>query len=216
MNETVESWLQEEKDLALILSRNLGIFVKSGETKFKNNYQARIDYEKKSLLKEKFLSSKLIIADAVSNLSVTAYLDKRSIEMSVSLNAPENKLNKGKIGWIKKQLEYSQKRNENKYNSIIEDIRIAIFVKYSNVPIKVKIEKLDDVFDELRKKEIKHFEICYIKDIGKKFSSRKKFVEIIEKMLIEYYSGIVQNLKKWNKPAPKITEKKIIESESDS
>ena len=209
-NEAVESWLQEEKDLVLILSRSLGIFVKSGETKFKNNFQARIDNDKKMLLKNKFLSSKLIIADAVSNLNVTAYLDKRSIEMSVYLNAPENKLNKGKIGWLKKQLEYSQKRNENEYNKIIEDIRIAIFVKYSNVPIKVKIEKLDDVFDELRNKEIKHFEICYVKDIGKKFSSRKKFVEIIEKMLIDYYSTIVQNLKKWNKPAPKITEKELL------
>ena len=130
--------------------------------------------------------------------------------MSVYLNAPENKFNKGKIGWLKKQLEYSQKRNENDYNKIIEDIRIAIFVKYSNAPIKVKIERLDDVFNELRNKEIKHFEICYVKDIGKKFSSRKKFVEIIEQMLIDYYTAIVQNLKKWNKPAPKITENELL------
>ena len=208
--ETVESWLQEEKDLALILSRSLGLFVKSGETKFKSNYQARIDYEKKMLLKEKSLSSRLVIADAVSNLNVTAYLDKRSIEMSVNLKAPENKMNKGKIGWLKRQIEYSQKRNEAEFNKIKGDLRIGIFVKYYNAPIKIIIEKLDDICDELKTKEIKHFEIYYIKDLGKKFSSRRIFVEIIEDMLINYYSVIVQNLKRWNKPSPKIIETKIV------
>jgi len=211
--ETVESWLQEEKDLALILSRGLGLFVKSGETKFKNNYQARIEHDKKILMKDKCLSSKLVISNAVSNVNVIAYLDKRSIEMSVYLNAPEDKMNRGKIGWIKRQLEYAQKCNENEFNKIKDDIRVGIFVKYANALIKIKIEKLDDVCDELTSKEIKYFEIYYIKDLGKKFSSRRKFVEIIEEMLIDYYSGIVQNLKKWNKPAPKISEKSIIDVE---
>ncbi|MCK5050222.1 MAG: hypothetical protein KAS53_00685 [Candidatus Cloacimonetes bacterium] len=209
--ETVESWLQEEKDLVLQLSQALGLFVKSGETKFKNNYQARLDHDMKMLLKEKCLSSKLVIADAVSNLNVTAYLDKRSIEMSVYLNAPENKMNRGKLSWIKRQLDYSQKRNEEEFNKIKDDIRIGIFVKYYNAPIKIKIESIDDIVDELKNKEIKHFEIYYLKDLGKKFSSRRKFVEIIEDMLIDYYSIIVQNLKKWNKPSPKIIENRIVE-----
>jgi len=211
--ETVVSWLQEEKDLALILSRGLGLFVKSGETKFKSNYQARIEHDMKTLLKEKSFTSKLVIADAVSNLKITACLDKRSIEMTVYLNAPEDKKNRGKLSWIKRQLDYSQKRNEEEFNKIKDDIRIGIFVKYYHAPIKIKIDSIDDIDDELKNKEIKHFEISYLKDLGKKFSSRRKFVEIIEEMLIDYYSGIVQNLKKWNKPAPKISEKRIIESE---
>ena len=131
--------------------------------------------------------------------------------MLVYLNAPDNKMNRGKIGWIKRQLEYSQKCNEKEFNKIRNDIRIGIFIKYYNAPIKLKIEELDDVCSELGSKEIKYFEIYYLKDLGKKFSSRRKFVEIIEEMLIDYYSGVVQNLKKWNKPAPKITEKRILE-----
>lgn len=213
MKETVESWLQEEKDLALILSRALGLFVKSGETKFRNNYQARIEHDKKILLNNKCLTSKLVVSNAVSNLNVIAYLDKRSIEMSVYLNAPEDKMNRGKIGWIKRQLEYAQKCNEKEFNIIKDDIRVGIFVKFANAPIRIKIEKFDEICDELPSKEIKYFEIYYIKDLGKKFSSRRKFVEIIEEMLINYYSGIVQNLKKWNKPAPKISENRIIESD---
>jgi len=215
INEAVESWLQEEKDMALILSRNLGLFVKSGDTKFKNNFQARIDHDKKMLIKKKSFTSKLIIADAVSNLNVTAYLDKRSIEMSVNLHAPESKQNRGKIGWLRKQLEYSRKRNEEDYNKLKDNIHIAILIKYSNNPIKIKIAELEDIGDDLKGKEIKDFVICYNIDIGKKFSSRRKFVEIIEQMLIDYYKGLVQNLKKWNKPAPKITEQKLVGSNSN-
>ena len=35
-------------------------------------------------------------------------------------------------------------------------------------------------------------------------------------MLINYYCGIVQNLKIWNKPAPKMSENRIVESELES
>ncbi len=40
------------------------------------------------------------------------------------------------------------------------------------------------------------------------FSSRKNFVNIIEEMLLDFYSGIVQHLSKYEQPAPKIIENK--------
>ena len=39
VDETVSSWLEEERDMALMLSRNLGLLVKSGHKKYKNNFQ---------------------------------------------------------------------------------------------------------------------------------------------------------------------------------
>ena len=59
-------------------------------------------------------------------------------------------------------------------------------------------------FYKLNGKEIKSFSIVYINYLGKKFESRVKFVSIIEQMLVEYYEGVVQYLKNWEKPAPKI------------
>jgi len=35
------------------------------------------------------------------------------------------------------------------------------------------------------------------------------FVNDIEDMLLDYYKNIVQNLKSWEKPAPKIQELKV-------
>jgi len=53
-------------------------------------------------------------------------------------------------------------------------------------------------------REITGFSILYLKSLGKKFESRKGVVEIMEKMLINYYECIFQHLKRWEKPAPQI------------
>ena len=47
VEETVSSWLEEERDMALILSRELGLLVRSGQTKYKNDLKSRINFEKK-------------------------------------------------------------------------------------------------------------------------------------------------------------------------
>ena len=49
VDETVSSWLEEERDMSLILSRELGLLVKSGHNKYKNDLQGRINSEKRSL-----------------------------------------------------------------------------------------------------------------------------------------------------------------------
>ncbi|MDZ7838937.1 MAG: hypothetical protein U5N58_13925 [Actinomycetota bacterium] len=72
---------------------------------------------------------------------------------------------------------------------------------------RVNIEGLSDIYNEIKNREIKEFKVIQLKDIGKKFSSTRKFVEIIEEMLLDYYSGVVQFLTKWEEPAPKIVEK---------
>ena len=55
--EAVESWLQEEKDMALILSRELGVLVESGNSKYKDDLRARIDDEVSHLIDNKYIES---------------------------------------------------------------------------------------------------------------------------------------------------------------
>ncbi len=57
VEETIESWQQEEKDMALILSRKLGVFVNSGESKYKGDLKARLEDDKKRLLSDFTLRS---------------------------------------------------------------------------------------------------------------------------------------------------------------
>jgi len=53
---------------------------------------------------------------------------------------------------------------------------------------------------------IKEYRVLMIKDFGMSFSSRKKFVQVIEEMIVNYYKGVVQYLWNWEAPAPTISD----------
>lgn len=207
VNDTLISWQQEEKDMALILSKSLGVFVNSGESKYKGDLKSRLESDRKRLINDKILVSMLKIRGAVSDIKIKALFEKRVIEMSVSLTAPQDKTVRGQLGWIRHQLECCSRKNERTFQKIKDEILLEIVIKNTSKSDRVEIERIDSIYDEVKQKEIKEFRILYIKDFGKQFSSRSKFVEIIEEMLMNYYSGIIQLLSKWEPPTPKMIEK---------
>lgn len=209
VEETVSSWLQEERDMALILSRELGLLVQSGQGKFKDNLNARIDYEKHQLITKLSLQSILQINGAASNLVVRPNFDLRNIEMSINLQSPQDRKERAQITWLRNQLKRCEKNNPELFEKLKGDLRIDINIKYSSEPIRLKLEEIEFAFERINGKEIKSFNILLINYLGRKFASRSGFVIIIEKMLIEYYQGIVQYLKKWEKPVPQIPPKEI-------
>ena len=80
----------------------------------------------------------------------------------------------------------------------------------------VSIEALEDVWLSLKDSVIRSFTILQVKDVGRKtFSSRTSFITTIESMLLDYYEGIVQHLKRWEKPAPKISKKTLLTDEDN-
>jgi hypothetical protein len=207
VDDTVVSWLQEERDMALILSRRLGLLVRSGESKYKNNLPARLENDTENLVNNKKLISTLRVEGAVSNIVVNANFDRRNIEMSVVLNTPQDRKTRGQLGWLKGQFKNCKSRNEELLNSLKNELRIEVAMKYSSTPERLLIDDLDEIIDKIKDKEIKEFRIIQIKDLGRKFESRSGFVQTIEYMLLDYYEGIVQHLKKWEKPAPKMPPK---------
>ncbi len=104
LEDTVVSWQQEEKDMALILSKKLGIFVSTGEAKYKSDLQGRINNDKQNLLKNKRLISSLKVKGAVSDIKINTQFTKRIVEMSVDLKAPADKTVRGQFGWLKKAI----------------------------------------------------------------------------------------------------------------
>jgi len=209
VEETVSSWLQEERDMALILSRELGLLVLSGQSKFKDNLKAIIDYEKRELISKLSLQSILQINGAASNVIVRPNFVRRNIEMSVTLSSPQDRKERAQITWIRNQIKLCEKKNPELFEKLRSDLMVDINIKYSNKPIRLPLEELEYAFERINGKEIKSFNILLIKYLGRKFVSRSGFVTIIEKMLIEYYQGIVQYLKKWEKPAPQIPQKDV-------
>lgn len=207
VEETVSSWLQEERDMALILSRELGLLVRSGQQKFKDNLSARIEYEKKELVTNRLLVSSLHIDGAASPLQIRAHFGRKNIEMSANIDARPDRQTRGKLTWIKKQLLRAEKKNPNIFANLAPNLFVEIYLKFAKDPLRVRYENLDEAVDDIGSREIKSFGILYHKYLGRKFDSRRGVVTIIEKMLIEYYQGILEHLKRWEKPVPQIVKK---------
>ena len=204
VDETVSSWIEEERDMALILSRELGLLVKSGQNKYRNNLLARINNEKEKLVKHKTLDSFLQISGAVSEILVKPNFGRKNIEMSVNLNSPQDRKTRPQITWIRNQIKFCERKSPDIFKSIKKGLMVDINIKFASKPIRVPVDELEYAHEKLSGKEIKNFSIVSINYLGKKFESRKLFVNIIENMLVEYYQGIIQYLKKWEKSAPRI------------
>ncbi len=213
VDETISSWLQEERDMALILSRELGLLVRSGQKKYKDNLKARIDHEKKELIENKYLESVLQIEGAASNINIRPFFDRKNVEMYVTLLAPQDKGTRAQITWIRNQIKNCKKKNSKIFKRLENDLMIDIYVKYSSKPIRFPIGEIESACDDVVNKEIRSFRILLLNELGAKFKSRKGFVMKSEKMLIDYYQGIVQYLKKWEKTAPQMHKTNTDDSE---
>lgn len=205
--EAVVSWQQEERDIALMMSRKLGILVHSGEARFRGKYFERLDTDTKELVSKKYLESTFNVFGAVSEIKMRGLFEKRSIEFSVMLKFPKEKTLKGQVGWLARQFDNCKKREEADYDEISSELVIELSIKNTSKPIRIPLNKLSSVGDELKGKELKECRIIQVKDYGKTFSSRAKFVELTESAMLGFYKGLVQNLKKWESSAPKLNVK---------
>lgn len=198
ISDAVTSWHQEEKDMSLMLSRHLGVLVKPEIS----SLNKRLVTDIKKLKKEHSLTSKLKVKGAVSLIKITADFDKRVISMSVKITPPLNKGVIARLSWIKNQLD------KMSIEKLKNDIYIDADIKYTANSIKYKFENIDKFYEheDIKNKDIIGFDIYFIKAVN--FSQVGKFVDTIEEMLLDFYQIIVQDLKTWEKPAPKLVIKK--------
>lgn len=202
--ETIESWHQEEQDVALILSRNLGLLVESGVKKHRHNLQGRLEKDTKQLIDKNTLSSTYRIRGAVSDLVIEAHFKRRIIEMYVSLLPPKTKRVKGQLGWLTRQLAQCEKKSPNQYEMVGSGLIVEVWVKNARTAERAPVGQSDELLEHLKGREIREFRVIHFEDFGKAFSSRVKFVERLEQMALSFYSGVVQHLTNWEPPAPKI------------
>lgn len=211
--EAIESWHQEEQDVALIMSRNLGLLVDSGVKKHRNNLQGRLDRDTKQLIERSTISSAYRIRGAVSDLAIEAHFKRRIIEMHVTIAPPTTKGAKGQLGWLRRQLENCQKKNPEQYELVSSGLLIEAWVKNARTPERAQLGEVDTLLEHLRGREIRELRVIHFEDFGKAFSSRVKFVERLEQMALSFYTGIVQHLVNWEPPAPKIVKSATKEEE---
>lgn len=204
VEEAILSWYEEEKDMALLLSRKLGVLVKSS-SKGKDS----VNQDKKRLIEHSFIAGELLVKNAASNIKVIAEFERRIVAMSVRLTPPLDRGTKARITWICKQIENCKKKNEDLFDKMEDQLFIEADIKYVQAHIKVKLSEIDKLLELTKGKEIQAFKITLNRGFGAGFASVRKFIVLIEEMILQYYEGIVQHVSTWKRPTPKIVSNNI-------
>ena len=199
VEEAVESWHEEEKDMALLLSRKLGILVKSSS---RNKESVKNDIRK--IVNDQELFGNLSIKNSVSDIKIKVDFEVKTVSMSVKVVPPLNKGTTARITWISRQLESAKKKNEPVFESIERDIYIEANIKHAREHIRIPLSGFETLIEQSKGKEIQAFNIVLLSKFKTGFGSNSNFIKLIDNMVLNYYSGIVQYLANWNQPAPKL------------
>tara|TARA_X000000950_G_scaffold284425_1_gene387498 strand:- start:492 stop:1811 length:1320 start_codon:yes stop_codon:yes gene_type:complete len=195
----VNSWHQEESDLALILSRNLGVLAK---TSVRTEKSLKLDVNK--VAKDFVLTGKVTIKNAVSDIKIIVDFEKRTVSLKNSIIPPKNIGSIARITWLRKQIEKCSELENEIYNKIGDKIWVEADVKFARTNLKVNFKDIEELYEQSKGKELIGFSVSVMDGFGASFDSEKKFISLFEELVLNYYEGIVQNLKNWNAPAPKL------------
>ncbi len=204
---TVSSWHQEERDVCLLLSREIGKHVDIRlPIKHKKDPALRLSETCDSLIASHELRSSFSVPNAAGNIEITANLEGRSISCSMKLDAPgDRKKASARINWLLRQLR----------GAAGDDVIIRAYWPGKTPPTKAS---LSEVRDNTKCLEVGHsgatltsFEIMMVKDLAGRFSKPQNFIKDLEELVPEFYDRIGQRLRRWSPPPPSIDKRDPIE-----
>lgn len=196
---TVAAWHQEQRDIALVLSRVLGRQVRLRLKKaHRDNAAKRLKDDCDYFSREHKLTCSLDIPDAASPIYVTVDLRTRHVSCQMSLDAPENKKKtSARVNWLLRQIKTA------------DDPDLMIRAGW---PSKAQdtIARLSDVRGNPlclqtgnRKLAPHRLDVLLVRDLAGKFSGRRTFIDHVESVVPDYYKQVGQHLRAWVPPPPK-------------
>jgi hypothetical protein len=197
LSEVADAWLQQEKELSLILSRLVSRHCLSlTERKLRRQgYDPHAEILT-ALADEQALSTTFLVPDAAAEIAVRADLRSRSSRVSMTLAAPEDrKRPEARLNWLLAQLK----------NADAKDIDIV-----ANWPrAKSTHGGLADLRNDAKLIVEQNaglspmsFEIALPCHTPAAFSGRKRFIQDLQNAVQAYYSNIGRLLTAWTPKAP--------------
>lgn len=200
IEDAVLSWYEQEKNMALLLSRKLGVMVRPS-----SSLDGRLKKDIGRMVKENYIEGHISVEEAVSEIKIKAEFERRVVSMSIKVIPPQDRRNSARITWISNQFEKCCKRSEELFEKNRKDIFLESNIKYKQANPRKSLEEIT-AFSESSKdlNDIQAFHIVLVRSFGTKFASQKKVIEMLDLMILEFYEFIVQHMVSWKKPAPKL------------
>ncbi len=205
----IEAWHQETKDLSLILSRQTETAVHEKLPRKHIHDQAGRQKDEISVLSElNQLKSVLQIPDAASPLEVIADLARRTIDVGMTIRAPEDKKSsKARLNWLLRQVKAER----------LEGVTIRLNWPGRSGATQFPLDDLREAPEICEQGkdglQVHSFHIFISRRIGARFTQQSNFIKDLEDLVPLFYHEIGQNLSEWRKPAPKIKADKILPEE---
>jgi hypothetical protein len=198
VEQTVQAWFQELRDLSLLLSSHVGQSTQvKVERALLGDSVARQKDGCATLAEENILKGVLSIPSTASDIDVCADLKRRSVVFSMKLKAPQDKKStKARVNWLLRMLKD-------------DDPRLAVRAHWPGrrPPSQKDLATLrgdPDALDDERGDTAPHaLEVLLIEVDAKRFAGRRTFIETVEACAIEFYDLVGQNLRAWQAPPPK-------------
>lgn len=196
----IGAWHQETRDLALILSRMTETNVTEKlSRKQRADGSARLKDDLAVLRERHHLISELEIPNAAAPIEVTADLNRRSVDVGMTLRAPEDKVStKARVNWILRQVKTEK----------LDDLYLRLFWPGKAEPTQHLVSELrenPDLASEMRSHLTPHsFHIYRSKRFGARFTQQVNFIVDLEVLIPSFYREVGSVLNAWQRPAPKI------------
>jgi len=196
----LDAWHQETRDLSLILSRQTEAAVQEKlPRKHQTDPALRRKDELQHLREDGRLQSVLDVPDAAAPVKVVADITRRTIDIGMSLRAPEDKVSsKARLNWLLRQVKTEK----------IDEIFVRMIWPGRSESTQFQLSELigDPAICEKDKNglQVTKFHIFIARRLGAKFTQQVNFIKELEAIVPFFYREIGQNLQEWRKPAPKI------------
>ncbi len=202
VTDTVANWHQECRDLALKLmvrvNSNVAIRLPRAH---RNDPQRRIADDAARLRETSTLAVEFNVPDAASPINVEADLRTRSIQVFMTLRAPEDRKSaRARTNWLLRQLAGNEPT----------DLHIKATWPRRAAATQETLDAVRADVDCLRTPNPSlaptAFEVRLVRDAGSRFAGAKTFVDELERSVFRFYAEAGQRLKNWQPAAPKMVD----------
>lgn len=209
IREVAERWIQFVDYLSLGLGQDLGRDVTPVRPR-NATPSALVDATVKEIVADGQLRTALKVPDAVGNLGVVADLRTRKVTTSVEIKAPREGRPLTRINWLLRQL-------KNASGGLRVDVKFASTKETSSLLLSEARDSADGLLSSTdKKREPRAFVVSVTRPMGtKNGKDAGSFVRETRRQGIDFYGKVVQDLREWQAPAPKLSNEDSSDAEAD-
>lgn len=201
-----EAWVQESRDLCLILSRQLRRQVAQRMSRAAiADPEVRFQDDLGQLCQDQCLTTQFDVPNAAAPIQLRVDLRRRSLHVSMRVRAPQDRVSsRARLNWLLRQIP----------EKTVGDLHVRCIWPTTSAPTTFRLVDLraDPARIEEGKGKLKvsSFEVLLVADLGARFGQRRSFIEELERALPLFYETVGQHLRAWQAPAPRMAEDRAL------